>query len=101
VREGEGGRTVLRFISIRAWEGDTRRRMVRPRAGRGGGGSGVVRKKKDGAGWAMGQSGRWAECLLGRRGEKTMKKVGWAARITVPKWKIGFGFDFPNFISRI
>jgi hypothetical protein len=44
---------------------------------------------------------RWVECLLGRRGEKTMKKVGWAASMTGSKWKIGFGFDFPNFISRI
>jgi hypothetical protein len=53
VREGEGGRAALRFISIQAREGDTWRR-----AGRGGGGSGVLRKKKEGAGWAMGQSGR-------------------------------------------
>jgi hypothetical protein len=78
---------ALRFISIRAWEGNTRRR-----AGRCGGGSGVLRKK-EGIGWA--------KCLLGRRGEKTIKKVGWAARMTELKWKIGFRFDFPNFISRI
>jgi hypothetical protein len=29
VREGEGGQAALRFISIRAREGDTRRRMAR------------------------------------------------------------------------
>jgi hypothetical protein len=34
VQEGEGGRAVLRFISIRAREGDTRRRMARRRLGR-------------------------------------------------------------------
>jgi hypothetical protein len=38
---------------------------------------------------------RWAECHLGRRGEKTKKKMEWAARMTGPKWKIGFGFHFP------
>jgi hypothetical protein len=64
VREGEGGRADLRFISIRAWEGDTRWRMARRRAGRGGGGSGILRKK-DGTGWAMGRSGRVGRMPLG------------------------------------
>jgi hypothetical protein len=50
VREGEGGRAVLRFISIRAREGDTRQCMARWHAGRGSGGSGILRKKKEGAG---------------------------------------------------
>jgi hypothetical protein len=58
VREGEGGQAALRFISIRAREGDTRRRMARRHAERGGGDSGVLRKKKEGAGWAMVRSGR-------------------------------------------
>jgi hypothetical protein len=65
------------------------------------GGSGILRKKKEGTKWAMGWSGRVGRMPLGRRGEKTMKKVGWAARMTGLKWKIDFGFDFSNFISRI
>jgi hypothetical protein len=36
----------------------------------------------------------WAECHLGQRGEKTKKKREWEARMTGPKWKIDFGFDF-------
>jgi hypothetical protein len=35
------------------------------RAGRGGGGSGVLRKKKEGVGWAMGWSGRVDRMPLG------------------------------------
>jgi hypothetical protein len=65
VWEGEGGRATLRIISIRAWEGDTRRCMARRQAGRGGGGSSVLRKKKEGAGWAMGQSGQVGRMPLG------------------------------------
>jgi hypothetical protein len=51
--------------------------------------SGTVprRKKEKGVGWA--------KCHLGRRGEKTKKKMEWSAMMTGPKWKIGFGFDFP------
>jgi hypothetical protein len=64
VREGEGNRAALRFISIRAREGDTRRRMAWRRAGRGGGGSGVLRKK-EGTGWAMGRCGRVGRMPLG------------------------------------
>jgi hypothetical protein len=37
----------------------------------------------------------WAECHLGRRGEKTKKKMEWATRMTGLKWKISFRFDFP------
>jgi hypothetical protein len=51
------------------------------------------RRREPGGPWA-GVAG-WAECHLGRRGEKTKKKMEWAARMTGPKWKIGFGFDFP------
>jgi hypothetical protein len=101
VREGEGGRTALRFISIRAREGDTRRRMAWWRAGRGGGGSGILRKKKEGVGWAMGWSGRVGRMPLGPARRENNKESGLAARMTGPKLKIGFGFDFSNFISRI
>jgi hypothetical protein len=31
----------------------------------------------------------WAECHLGQRGEKQRKKVGWAARMTGPKSRVG------------
>jgi hypothetical protein len=65
VWESEGGRVALRFISIRAREGDTRWRMARRCTGRGDGGSGVLRKKKEGAGWAMGWSGRVGRMTLG------------------------------------
>jgi hypothetical protein len=65
VREGEGGRAVLRFTSIRAWEGDTQRRMAWRCAGRGGGCSGVLRKKKEGIGWTRGRSGRVGRMPLG------------------------------------
>jgi hypothetical protein len=65
VREGEGGRAVLRFISIRAREGDTRQCMARWHAGRGSGGSGILRKKKEGAGWALSRSGQVGRMPLG------------------------------------
>jgi hypothetical protein len=64
VWEGEGGRAALRFISIRVREGSTRRRMARQRTGRGGG-SGDLKKKKEGTGWAMGRSGRVGRMPLG------------------------------------
>jgi hypothetical protein len=51
------------------------------------------RRRALGGPWA-GVAG-WAECHLGRRGEKTKNKMEWAARMTGPKWKIGFGFYFP------
>jgi hypothetical protein len=51
------------------------------------------RRRASGGPWA-GVAG-WAECHWGRREEKTKKKMEWAARMTGPKWKIGFGFDFP------
>jgi hypothetical protein len=65
VWEGDGGRVALQFISIGAQEGDTRWRMARRRAERGDGGSSVLRKKKEGAGWAMGQRGRVGRMPLG------------------------------------
>jgi hypothetical protein len=65
VREGEGGRAAVRFISILVWEGDTRWRMVWQCTGRGGGGSGVLRKKMVGTGWAMDRSGRVGRMPLG------------------------------------
>jgi hypothetical protein len=65
VQEGEGGRAMLRFISIRAREGDTQRRMERRCTRRGGGGSGILRKKKEGTGWAMGRSGWVGQMPLG------------------------------------
>jgi hypothetical protein len=65
VREGEGSRAAIRIISIRAREGDTWRCMVRWHAGRDGGGSGVLRKKKEGTGSAMGRSGRVGRMPLG------------------------------------
>jgi hypothetical protein len=52
----------------------------------GGGGAASDRMretKEERAEWAAkaGVAG-WAECHLGRRGEKTKKKAGWAARMT-------------------
>jgi hypothetical protein len=81
VREGEGGRAVLRFISFRAWEGDTRWCMARRQAGRGGGGSGVLRKKKEGAGWAMGQSGRVGRMPLGLARRENNEESGLGRKV--------------------
>jgi hypothetical protein len=75
--------------------------MARWHAGRGSGGSGILRKKKEGAGWALSRSGQVGWMPLGPTWRENNEESGWATRMTGPKWKIGFGFDFPNFISGI
>jgi hypothetical protein len=56
----------------------------------GGGGASDRRRKKGVGGPCAGVAG-WAECHLGWRGEKTKKnkKMGWAARMTGLKSKVG------------
>jgi hypothetical protein len=76
VWEGEGGPVALHFISIRAREGDTRRRMARRHAGRGSDGSGILRKKKEGAGWAMGRSGQAGRMPLGPAQRENNEECG-------------------------
>jgi hypothetical protein len=58
-----------------AWCGDADRA--------GGGGSGGGRRRLPKVGWA--RVAGWAECHLGRGGEKAKMRVGWAARMTGPK----------------
>jgi hypothetical protein len=69
---------------------ERRRRLRRPEEEEGG------RQVGHGPEWPGGPNASWAGVE-----RKKMKKVGWAARMTGPKWKTDFGFDFPNFISRI
>jgi hypothetical protein len=58
--------------------------MAAGRTGGGGATSDRMRETKEEWAAKAGVAG-WAECHLGRRGEKTKKKVGWAARMTGPK----------------
>jgi hypothetical protein len=85
MRGNEGYGTAVRFVHSCEERGDGWR-CTTQRCGSEQQLSGTVprRKKEKGTGWAMGWSG-----------EKTKKKMKWAARMTGPKWKIGFGFDFP------
>jgi hypothetical protein len=84
IGQKEGGWVALRFGSPRAEEGAASGGARCSNTDRvGGGGSGRGRRRLPNVGWA-GVDG-WAECHLGRRGEKTKKKVGWAARMTRPK----------------
>jgi hypothetical protein len=84
IGQKEGGRAALRFGSPRAEEGATSSGAWCGNADWvGGGSSGGGRRRLPKVGWA-GVAG-WAECHLGRRGEKTKKKVGSATRMTRPK----------------
>jgi hypothetical protein len=85
MRGNEGYGTLVRFVHSREEKGDGRRcKAQRPRSEQRLSGTVPRRKKEKGAGWAMGRSG-----------ENTKKKMEWAARMTGPKRKISFRFDFP------
>jgi hypothetical protein len=59
-------------------------------AGQMGGGGASDRRRKKGARWTMGQSGRVGQMPLGpAQIENEEKKVGWAARMTRPKSRVG------------
>jgi hypothetical protein len=81
----EGKRRLWDDSSIRPLERGEGRRMAAQWRGSERWLSGTVprRKKEKGTGRAMGRSGRVGRMPLG------------PARMTGPKWKIGFGFDFP------
>jgi hypothetical protein len=94
MRGNESYGTSVRFIHSSEEKGDGWRRSG---VGVSGGSRALSREGRRrrvlGGPWA-GVAG-WAECHLGQHEEKTKKRMEWAARMTGPKWKIGFGFDFP------
>jgi hypothetical protein len=83
----EGGETVQRLGF--SWCTTGARRTMAAAGGTGGGGASDRRRKK-GSLWTMGQSGRVGQMPLGpAQRENKEKKVGWAARMTRTKSRVG------------
>jgi hypothetical protein len=98
VRESEGSQAVLQFGSIRVWEGVRRWHAVRRHDRMGGGGLGVLRKKK-GPGWTM----SWANTqkIPGKNENGLPTQLGPKSRMscikTFSNFKQGFGFKNQGF----
>jgi hypothetical protein len=83
----EGGGTV-QWLGFSWCTGGARRTTAM--AGRTSGGGASDRRRKKGTGWTMGRSGRVGRMPLGlAQRENKEKKVGWAARMTGPKSRVG------------
>jgi hypothetical protein len=101
MRGNEGYGTAVRFIHLSKEKGDGRRRTAQRRGSERRLSSTVPRRKKEkGDGWAMGRSGRVGRMPLGPARREKKEENGMGRKDDRPKWKIGFGFDFPILFQR-